>query len=217
MSKPPTYPKIYHITHLDNLASMLADSGIQSDFCRIKQCSDNTNIGMSEIKRRRLEELDTHCHPGTKVGQYVPFYFCPRSIMLYILHKGNHPDITYHGGQTPIIHLQSDLRAAVKWADQNRVRWAFSDRNAGTYLAQFYNRISDLDKINWTAVNATNFQDMMVKEGKQAEFLMYHSFPLSLVEKVGVINTVVKQKVDKIINDSGSNIPLASIEHQWYF
>jgi len=50
------------------------------------------------------------CHPGTKVGQYVPFYFCPRSIMLYILHRGNHPDLDYREGQGPILHLQADSR-----------------------------------------------------------------------------------------------------------
>jgi hypothetical protein len=36
-------------------------------------------VGMSEIKRRRLEALDVDCHPGSKVGEYVPFYFCPRN------------------------------------------------------------------------------------------------------------------------------------------
>ena len=131
--------------------------------------------------------------------------------------EGNHPDITYHGGQSPIIHLQADYISSVKWAEQNEVRWAFSDRNAGAYLAQFYSHINDLDKINWVAVNAANFQDMMVKEGKQAEFLMHHSFPLALVEQVGVVNAVIKQRVDKIISDSGGNIPLACIERGWYF
>jgi hypothetical protein len=36
---------------------------------------------MNEIKRRRLEELEVHCYPGTRVGQYVPFYFCPGSVI----------------------------------------------------------------------------------------------------------------------------------------
>ncbi len=39
---------------------------------------------MTEIKRRRLFEIDVQCHPDTMVGDYVPFYFCPRSIMLFI-------------------------------------------------------------------------------------------------------------------------------------
>ena len=76
-----------------------------------------------------LIEIDVPCHPGTKVGQYVPFYYCPRSIMLYILYKGNHADISYRegqSGQSPIIHLQADLNACVRWANSNKVPWALS-------------------------------------------------------------------------------------------
>ena len=84
---------------------------------------------MSEIKRRRLEELDVKSHPGTKVGQYVPFYFCFRSIMLYLLYQGNHPELTYRGGQRPIIHLEADFNATVEWANHSVVvqQWKRGD------------------------------------------------------------------------------------------
>ena len=112
----------------------------------IKQGNGQVSIGMTEIKRRRLYEIAVSCHPGTTVGEYVPFYFCPRSIMLYIISMGNHPDIAhYRGGPGPIVHLQVDLESAVKWANQQKIRWAFSDRNAGSYLADFYNSLNDLD------------------------------------------------------------------------
>jgi hypothetical protein len=91
VSAPPTNPKIYHITHLENLPQMV-DNMIWSDAERIRQNLNCQVVGMSEIKRRRLEELEVDCHPGTKVGEYVPFYFCFRSIMLYLLYQGNHPN-----------------------------------------------------------------------------------------------------------------------------
>jgi hypothetical protein len=94
MTTPPAQPKIYHITHVDNLASIVAAGCIESDGRRVGQGGGQTFIGMTEIKRRRLFDNEVQCHRGTKVGYYVPFYFCPRSIMLYILHMGNHPDIT---------------------------------------------------------------------------------------------------------------------------
>jgi len=65
------------------------------------------------------------------VGQYVPFYFCPRSVMLYILHMGNNPGLTYHGGQSPIVHLQADLGTVLDWVETEDRRWAFSKGNAG--------------------------------------------------------------------------------------
>src|ERR1035441_7473147 len=98
---PPAHPKIYHITHYANLARIMADGCLWSDAEIQGRGGPDAMIGLSEIKKRRLEELDLDCHPGTKVGQYVPFYFCPRSIMLFLLHKGNHVDLTYRGGQRP--------------------------------------------------------------------------------------------------------------------
>lgn len=97
----PQRPKIYHITHINNLPSVV-DAVLWSDADRVRQGLNCEVIGMNEIKRRRLEELNVDCHPDTKVGDYVPFYFCPRSIMLYLLHMGNHPDLSYLGGQRPI-------------------------------------------------------------------------------------------------------------------
>jgi len=122
--------------------------------------------------------------------------------MLYILHQGNHQDIDYRGGQRPIIHLQSDLKAVVHWADSNSVHWAFSDRNAGTVIAQFFNSLNDLDQINWSAVTERDFRPMSVRDGKQAEFLVYESFPWELVEKIGVLDRGMAQQVQNALYDA---------------
>lgn len=211
----PRHPKIYHITHISNLEGILSDKVLWSDAKRIELGLDCEIVGMPGIKKRRLEELEVKCHPGTKVCEYVPFYFCPRSIMLYILYKGNHPDIIYKGGQGPILHLQVDLIYTIEWAKKNKVRWAFSDRNAGAYFAKFYNTIDDLDKINWAAVESTDFRSMLVKEGKQAEFLVYESFPWQLVEKIGVNNNSVRDAVIEKIGAAQSN--LVAVEQNWYY
>ena len=113
MSELPDNPKIYHITHVDNLAAIAHADKILSDARRLTSTTNCTVVGMSSIKRRRLEEIEVSCHPGTRVGEYVPFYFCPRSIMLYILYMANHPDLAYRGGQRSIIHLQADLYAVI--------------------------------------------------------------------------------------------------------
>ena len=212
----PKNPKIYHITHISNLDTILGDKVLWSDAKRLELGLDCEIVGMSEIKRRRLEELDVKCHSGTMVGEYVPFYFCPCSIMLYILHMGNHPGIDYREGQGPIIHLQADLKAAVKWATDNRIRWAFSDINAATYVAQFYDDLSQLNNvINWSAVEATDWRDAAIQEYKQAEFLTYESFPLGLVEKIGACNRRIRDQVIKKLGNRAS--PEVSIERNWYY
>lgn len=80
----PSSPKLFHITHVDNLQSIVAAGGLHSDAAMIARNAGVATIGMSSIKQRRLA-LPVRCHPGDHVGECVPFYFCPRSIMLFLL------------------------------------------------------------------------------------------------------------------------------------
>jgi hypothetical protein len=153
---------------------------------------------MSAIKARRLE-LPVKCLQGETVGRYVPFCFCSRSIMLYVLHCANHPELTYRGGQGPIVHLEADLFDVVDWAAKHRRRWAFSLSNAGARYAQFRCTLAQLDEIDWAAVAATDFRSEDVKEGKQAEFLVRDSFPWELVSRIGVRSLDIKSRTELAI------------------
>ncbi len=93
----PEHPKIYHILHVDRLPSIIADNHLWCDAQITKYSSLGTSIGMNKIKQRRLKELKLKSYPDLYIGQCVPFYFCPRSIMLYVIHQGN-PDLIYEGG-----------------------------------------------------------------------------------------------------------------------
>jgi hypothetical protein len=212
----PPLPKAYHITHIDNLALILGQGVIWSDRKRLDLGLDCAVVGMSKIKQRRLEELVVRCHPPTRVGEYVPFYFCPRSIMLYILWKGNHPEVTYRGGQESIVHLVADVRSAAAWAQREGRRWAFSDRNAGAAYAEFFQDLRHLNHVDWDAVENHDFRTEKVKDGKQAEFLVYESFPWTLVERIGVHNDVVREQVRGIIGRDPHQPPVET-ERGWYY
>jgi hypothetical protein len=216
MSHPPLHPRIYHITHVDNLVSIVAEGALLSDAAILGRGGPAAAIGMSEIKKRRIEELAVDCHPRTRVGDYVPFYFCPRSIMLYVIHRGNHPELTYAGGQGPIVHLEADLHESIRWATAEGRRWAFSLSNAGSYYAQFRSNIENLQEINWDAVAATDFRPPDIREGKQAEFLVYERFPWSLVSRIGVRSMSVRAKVDAILS-TVHHVPKIEIKPDWYF
>lgn len=216
MSQPPQRPKIYHITHVDNLDSISRSGVLLSDAETIRQNLAHHKVGMSAIKTRRLNELVVSCHPGTKVGEYVPFYFCPRSIMLFLFHRGNHPDLTYTGGQRPLVHLEADVNDVVRWATDNGVRWAFTDRNAGTRYFSSYKNLNRLDRVDWNAVAATDFRDSLIKDGKQAEFLVYESFPWSLVERVGTCDKMIAEQVERALRGANHR-PVVSIEREWYY
>lgn len=113
VSVVPQQPKIYHIAHVDRLASIISDGCLWCDAEVVRRCAAGTTIGMNSIKHRRLYELRLQSHPDLHVGACVPFYFCPRSVMLYLIYQGNHPEMTYRGGQEPILHFEADLNAVV--------------------------------------------------------------------------------------------------------
>ncbi len=215
MTAAPAQPSIYHITHVDNLSAILADDCLWSDSAMIEHGGPKASIGMSAIKKRRLR-LPVKCHPGDHVGDYVPFYFCPRSIMLYLIHMANHPELTYRGGQKPILHLEADLHETVAWADSEGRRWAFSLSNAGAVYTAFRKRLDQLDEIDWKAAAATDFREPEIKEGKQAEFLLRESFPWHLVRRIGVRTAAVRHRVASTLAASRHRPPVEVLP-EWYF
>jgi hypothetical protein len=216
MTSPPGRPKIYHITHVDNLGSMVAAGRLISDAAMIAKGGPTTAIGMSNIKKRRLA-LPVSCHPGDHVGDFVPFYFCPRSIMLYVIYRGNHPALTYRGGQEPIVHLEADLHNVAAWADQNARRWAFSLSNASAfYRPTFSSDLADLGQVDWAAIAATDFRDATVKESKQAEFLVHQDFPWELVTRIGVYSRSMATTVATALA-STAHQPRIEIRTDWYY
>lgn len=174
---------------------------------------------MNSIKQRRLTSALTS-HPALKVGECVPFYFCPRSIMLYLIYQQNHPELSYRGGQGPIIHLECDLLASVAWAEAQVRRWAFTLSNAGSYYFEDRASLAQLGEINWNAVAANvwsgNGVDRSVKEGKQAEFLVEEWFPWKLVERIGVQSLSVHQQVASLLVGQGHQ-PQLAIRREWYY
>lgn len=215
MSTPPQHPKIYHIVHIDRLPLIIEDCCLRCDAEISQRRAGGTTIGMSSIKQRRLT-LPVRCHPGDHVGDYVPFYFCPRSIMLYLIYMANHPELSYRGGQGPIVHLEADLEEVVDWANEAGRRWAFSLSNAAAVYTQFRKDLTQLDEINWTAVAATDFRSSDVKEGKQAEFLMHQLFPWSLVRRIGVQSRATMQRVIDAM-EGASHRPKVEMMQAWYY
>lgn len=136
--------------------------------------------------------------------------------MLYILHQGNHPDLDYRGGQQSIVHLQADLRATVRWANQKAIRWAFTTSNAGARYTSFYASLDQLHEVNWAAVAATDFRSAEIKDGKQAEFLVQDWFPWTLIEKIGVFNQNIGAEVLETLAAT-DQAPIVSIERGWYY
>ena len=209
----PDTPKIYHIVHVDRLSSIISDGWLWCDAQIIKRQPPGTTIGINSIKQRRLTNLLTS-RPGLHVGDCVPFYFCPRSIMLYLIFQGNHPELAYRGGQGPIVHLEADLYRTVTWADKKDKRWAFTLSNAGAYYFEDRCDLAELNEIDWQAVQAHQWKQH--KEPKQAEFLIERQFPWRLVSRIGVRSQQVSEEVHTALV-SAEYKPTVAIKSDWYY
>lgn len=212
---PPAHPRIYHILHVDRLASVAADGFLRCDAVMSERADSGSSIGMAGIKSRRLS-LPVKCHPDLTVGRCVPFYFCPRSVMLYLIFKGNHPNLAYRGGQGPIVHLEADFDAAVAWAEDQGLRWAFTSSNAGSFYCEFFSDPNQLAQVNWEAVAATDWSAAPVKEAKQAEFLLESRFPWPLVKTLGVQSSQTYELVAKAL-DGTAHRPVIQVRRDWYY
>jgi hypothetical protein len=136
--------------------------------------------------------------------------------MLFVIHCANNPELAYRGGQQPIVHIEADLHRVVRWAEASRRRWAFSLSNAGAYYTIFRATMGEIDEVKWDAVAARDFRQPDIKEGKQAEFLIYQSFPWNLVDQVGVYSRVVGQQVVRAMQGADHR-PLVEVKRDWYY
>lgn len=207
--------KCYHILHWDRLPHVIAAGGLLPDRVMNGCAGHGTMIGIAGLKNHRLVQPVT-VHPGLMVGDCVPFYFCSRSVMLYVIRQANHPNLAYRGGQEPIVHLEADVHRVAAWADANDRRWAFSLGNASSRYAEFRGQLDQLADIDWARNRGTDFTNPVNKEAKQAEFLVEGGFPWELVERIGVINAAMATQVSQAIAHAAHR-PRVEVQRGWYY
>lgn len=202
-------PPIYHITPVDNLSGIIKKGGLYCD--RDAKRINFVSIGHRHIKERR-ENKKVPKGPGGVVSDYVPFYFAPRSPMLFVIYKGGVEG--YTGGQGPIIHLCSSTEAV----SAAGLDWVFTEGQAAMGYTDFFDDLDDLDEIDWPLMQSKYWHDTNDYPDRcrrrQAEFLVHKFFPWELVSEIGVCNTATAEKVNKILHGNG---PTVTVKQGWYY
>jgi hypothetical protein len=206
MAASPAQVLIYHITDVENLPGILIDDGLHSD--AVMAQTNPTVIGYNHIKLRRLTEITVPCCNNRFVGEFVPFYFCPRSPMLYTINRGNTGRPL--GCQDTIVHLVSNVGIAVGLGQA----WAISDGNAGAFPTSFYANLSALKGLDWPAIRASNWQGKTHE--KSAEFLLEDFFPWTCIQQIGCHNSKVAQQVTALIQNNNHQ-PSVDVQPTWYY
>ena len=204
---------VYHITHIENLPGILQRDGLWSDNGRLRQELNTITIAHEHIKRRRAMKA-VPISPGGTLADYTPFYFAPRSPMLYAIHKDRVEG--YQGGQGAVLHLVAQIKDIAEQA----LNFVFTDGHAEIDFSEFFSDLADLNKVDWVVMNSrywldTN-QDPDRKRRRQAEFLVHQFFPWPLIVEIGVQSQSMASRVREIL-DSASHRPAIAVQRNWYY
>ena len=95
---------IYRIMHVDNLRICLRREGLHASNHTPEDGLVYRTIHNKDIQLDRKARV-VPCGPGGVIHDYVPFYFGPRSPMLFQLHTGRVDG--YNEGQEPLVYVVS--------------------------------------------------------------------------------------------------------------
>ena len=211
----PNSTYIYRFIHIDNIPVLLRRKGIHAPLHNPDDGLVYKAIHNAEIQTQR-QVKPIPCAPGGKIHDYVPFYFCTRSPMLYILSKGGVEG--YSEGQEPLIYLVTTAQKVAASA----IPFVFSDGHGIALYTDWFCDLADLEKVDWEIIEAKYWfdtpEDGDRKRRRQAEFLIYHFCPWSLVLGIVVINDKMKMQVEKIFARFPSEMHRqVVVRRAWYY
>lgn len=214
MSRPiPT--QVYHFTRVEHLASivrngLLSDTEVQQRSVLRQELGDH---GIKSARRRR----PVPCGAGGYVADYVPFYFAPRSPMLYSIAKGNVPNVDSNCNRviyliTTTQNLQA-TRARVVYSNQN-ARMDFASMTVDDTL------LDGDDFIDWPLMRSkfwnNTVDDPDRKERRQAEFLVHTRVAWSVITEVAAKTPGTASEVQAILAQARM-MTKVSVHPDWYF
>jgi ssDNA thymidine ADP-ribosyltransferase, DarT len=211
MAKPPTY--LYHITALGNLPSIATSRGLHCFNGMVRNGVQHESIAYESVQIKRARTAVT-CGPRGCLHDYVPFFFAPRSPMLYAIHKGK---VTCSNGQEGLACIVSSIEN-VQAAGLNFV---FTDGHGiMAPLTNFYDDLGNLDKIDWKLMEAVYWRDTAEDPDRgrrrQAEFLVHEFFPWECVIGIGVNKASIIARVRDLLADLGESTEIKAKPNFFY-
>lgn len=232
----PNPTPIFHILTIESFKKVLECGYL---FCRNMlqaykiECDD---ISYEDIQDRRHSIIIPYSF-GATLHDYVPFYFAPRSPMLYTLHRQN---VRSGFDQKNAIYL---VTSAQKVA-QAGLEYVFFDAHAIMAVAHCYNKLDDLNKINWRiflenppirnfGYNCSDILPLPLyckiwndrcdnpdyanrKAQRQAEFNIKNKVDINFFDCIVVYDMDKKKQVEKLLNQYRVLIPVCVIR-SWYY
>lgn len=205
--------RVVHFTHLDHLPGIVAH-GLLSDTAAQVRGLLTTEVGNREIKERR-QRRGVPVPPGGVVADYVPFYFAPRSPMMFAIDRGNVPE--YAGGIDPLVYLVTTIECL----QEAGCVVVTTDRNAVLGLAAFSQGVEGLDaSVDWHLMEATWWNNTVQEpdrmERRMAECLVHEVVPWEAFTEVHARTNSRKSEIEGLL---GLEVTPESVRvtPDWYF
>lgn len=221
---PPNPVRLFHITAIANLPGILAAGSLLAKNQTIAAGIQYQNIAYQGAQTNRSQKPAPN-PPGGTLHDYVPFYFAPRSPMLYTINRGNVPGCQWR--QADIVHLETTVDLVL----QTGSPFVFYDRNATLAFSQAFTDLAHLSRVAWDLLTEpptldgfcrfwnnipanARYADRM--ERRQAEFMVKDRVPLQHLLKVGVISETQAATVRALCLREGVTLPV-EVKPDWYF
>jgi len=207
----PEKALIWRILHRENLPWVL-QNGVHCGNSLVRS-PQWVSIGNAElIDKRAVRPVPVL--PGGVLGDYVPFYFTPFSVMLRNIHTG------WNGikqvSNADILILVSSLHRVSELG----LSFLFTDSHAYSGLASFYDDLAQLERIDWALLQRRDFKRDPEDPGKleryQAEALVHQQVPLAALLGIVCYTDAVRAQIEGKIEGLGIALPVHT-RPNWYF
>lgn len=179
----------FRITHINNI-SHIAKCGIVKATSLLHDKKFQP-IGDSQVINLRKGKVINGYH----IGDYIPFYFGPRSPMLYVIQHG------YNGVQR--VEPEKIVYCVIKLDDliADGIECLFTDGHALSFLTSFYTKdylVNINSIVNYKDVYSSQWNlegDRDLKRRKEAELLIKDDLPAKYIKGYVVYNEKAKQSL----------------------
>ncbi len=209
-----TRGQVFHMTTVERLPAILASNELRCDALLDGLELPGNSIAHSHLKDRR-RDTPVDAAPGGMIADYVPFYFAPRSPMLYANYMGGVAGRP--AGEDGIVYLVSTCERVAAVAEvviANRCSYRRADFSAG--LA----RLEDPYFLDWDVLFDSDFRDQPNdtgrKDRRQAELLAHRRVPMNALLGVAAKTSEDLVAVQDCCGTAQSEWHF-SVRRDWYF
>ncbi len=203
----------YRIYHIDNLKHILNNGLCTKHHPNAR--ADFVSIGNTEIIDTRNNTVVKIKNYG-KIGEYVPFYFTPRSLMLLNIVTGHRAPLVPKRNKDELVVVRCLIDDLCKLN-----KFFFTDGQANIIsMTEHYNDIALLDTIDWGIIQNSDFKkdadDTDKQRRYQAEFLVYSHVPVTAIESIVVYNEKAEKLVKTELAKTDKIIPIHIIKNYFF-